>query len=54
MTDSEIKFAELELRISRLENDLAMLRANVYGTAKPVYEPIPYYLHPDFKMPKPT
>lgn len=49
-TDQEIKIAELELRIKRLETDLAGLRANYYKTPLPVYEPIPYYFHPDFKL----
>lgn len=53
-TQQEIKIAELELRINRLETDLAAIRANYYKTALPIYEPIPYYFHPNFKMPEAT
>lgn len=50
MTDQEIMIEELELRIKRLETDLAVLKDNYYKTPLPVYEPIPYYFHPDFKL----
>jgi hypothetical protein len=46
------KIMSLELRVKRLEVDLATLRALFHGTGLPTYESIPYYLHPDYKIPE--
>ena len=44
----------LERRINILEKDLAMLMANYYKTPLVQYEPIPYWLNPNFKLPSTT
>jgi len=53
MTDKE-RIEHLERRVLRLEDDLARLISNVNKAPLRVYEPAPYWLNPDFKMPQAT
>lgn len=40
----------LENRVARLESDLATLKKNHNTTPLNIYESIPYYFNPDFKL----